>query len=71
MYCIEPLCTVLINVITLLEQSDSLLVQCTCVQAEYAQRAQNNYKNIFFKEPNKNPQRAHLGPRAPLWTTLI
>ena len=34
------------------------------------QRAYNNYENIILKEPNENPQRAHLGPRAPLWTTL-
>ena len=34
------------------------------------QRGHNNYKNIILKEPNENPQRAHLGPRAPLWTTL-
>ena len=61
---------VLTNVLILLEHSDILLLQCTCVQAEQAQRAQNNYNNIFFKEPNKNPQRAHWGPRAPLWTTL-
>ena len=25
---------------------------------------------MILKEPNENPQRAHLGPRAPLWTTL-
>ena len=35
------------------------------------QRAQNNYENIILKELNENPQRAHLGPRAPLWTTLL
>ena len=35
------------------------------------QRAHNNYKNIILKEPNENPQRAHLGQRAPLWTTLL
>ena len=35
------------------------------------QRAHNNYENIILKEPNENPQRAHLGPRAPLWTTLL
>ena len=35
------------------------------------QRAHNNYENIILKkEPNENPLRAHLGPRAPLWTTL-
>ena len=34
------------------------------------QRAHNNYENIILKEPNENPQRALLGPRAPLWTTL-
>ena len=58
-------------------------VQCTCVQAYShpstqvscisiikAQRAHNNYKNIILKEPNEKPQRAHLGARAPLWTTL-
>ena len=35
------------------------------------QGAQNNYKNIILKEPNKNPRRAHLDPRAPLWATLM
>ena len=35
------------------------------------QRAHNNYKNIILKEPNENPRRANLGPRATLWTTLI
>ena len=34
-------------------------------------RAHNNYENISLKESNENPQRAHLGPQAPLWTTLI
>ena len=35
------------------------------------QRAHNNYENIIFKEPNENPEWAHLGPRAPLWTALL
>ena len=35
------------------------------------QRAHNNYENIILKETNENPQRVHLGPRAPLWTTLL
>ena len=35
------------------------------------QRAHNNYENIILKEPNNKNQRAHLGPRAPLWTTLL
>ena len=28
-------------------------------------------KNIFLKGPNENPQRANLGRRATLWTTLV
>ena len=35
------------------------------------QRAHNNHENILLKKANENPQRAHLGPRAPLWTTLL
>ena len=35
------------------------------------QKTHNNYKNIILKEPNENSQRAHLGLRAPYWTTLV
>ena len=42
----------------------------SCISIIKAQRVHNNYKNIILKEPNKKPQRAHLGPQAPLWTTL-
>ena len=43
----------------------------SCISIIKAQRAHNNYKNISLKEPNENPQRAHLGPRAALWTPLF
>ena len=67
------------NLHTLLYISDNLLYNNidpnTAYPGEFLhinnQRAHNNYKNIIFKEPNENPQRAHLGPRAPLWTTLL
>ena len=57
--------------------SDILLYQNTDLNPAYPgeflhinnQRAHN--ENIILKEPNKKPQRAHLGPRAPLWTTLL
>ena len=59
--------------------SDILLYKNTDLNSAYPgeflhinnQRAHNNYENIILKEPNKKPQRAHLGPRAPLWTTLV
>ena len=74
-----------ITVLTLLVHSDILLYSVhvykrtvtqftqvySCISIIKAQRAHNNYINIILKEPNENPQRAHLGPGAPLWTTLF
>ena len=58
--------------------SDILLYKNTAPNPAYPgeflhinnKRAHNNYENIILKEANENPQRAHLGPRAPLWTKL-